>query len=238
MATTRPAGASARAGRGQTPQGQDRRTDIVRSAKLLFAERGYTETRMADIADEVGITKGLLYWYFESKEALIAEILVDLRERLRFVQHLAVADLDDPLARLYVGTIATVRYVLRHYRLYSWTALGPDALLTSVATESGSVHATDTAATIAEGQRRGIIHDDTSPQDLALSTAGIVDRICFLADRGTLSTSAADAPRLAARLMVRSLAKDVERALEVEHTYGDVPTDVPVGVGAPGPGSH
>src|SRR3954468_19960819 len=87
-----------------TQQGEDRRAEIVAEAERLFSERGYEKTRMSDLAENVGITKGLLYWYFESKEALIAEIMVDLRRRLREAQRHALAGVDDPLSRIYVGT--------------------------------------------------------------------------------------------------------------------------------------
>jgi AcrR family transcriptional regulator len=49
----------------------DRRTSIVDAAAKLFAERGYHATGTAELCDAVGLGKGSLYYYVESKENLL-----------------------------------------------------------------------------------------------------------------------------------------------------------------------
>jgi AcrR family transcriptional regulator len=44
--------------------------EIVDAAQRVFAARGYRRTQTADVARELGVSAGLLYHYFESKEAL------------------------------------------------------------------------------------------------------------------------------------------------------------------------
>jgi AcrR family transcriptional regulator len=44
--------------------------EILDAAQRVFAERGYRRTQTADVARELGVSPGLLYHYFESKEAL------------------------------------------------------------------------------------------------------------------------------------------------------------------------
>lgn len=44
-------------------------------AASLFAERGYYGTRMEDIAAGLDLQKGALYYYFDSKEALLASLV-------------------------------------------------------------------------------------------------------------------------------------------------------------------
>jgi len=48
----------------------DKRERILAEAALLFAERGYTQTDMAELASRAGVAKGSLYNYFEGKEEL------------------------------------------------------------------------------------------------------------------------------------------------------------------------
>lgn len=48
---------------------------IIETALALFAEHGYHTTSISKIASQAGISKGLLYNYFESKEGLLIEIL-------------------------------------------------------------------------------------------------------------------------------------------------------------------
>jgi TetR/AcrR family transcriptional regulator, cholesterol catabolism regulator len=52
-----------------------RREQIARTAAKVFATKGVGNTTMRDIAAEAGILAGSLYHHFESKEALLEEIL-------------------------------------------------------------------------------------------------------------------------------------------------------------------
>jgi TetR/AcrR family transcriptional regulator, cholesterol catabolism regulator len=55
--------------------GESRRSQLLGMAAELFATRGYSQTTVRDIADEAGILSGSLYHHFESKEAMLKEIL-------------------------------------------------------------------------------------------------------------------------------------------------------------------
>lgn len=54
---------------------EERKTQILTAATKVFTERGFAEARMDDIVAESGLSKGALYWYFESKDAIIISIL-------------------------------------------------------------------------------------------------------------------------------------------------------------------
>jgi AcrR family transcriptional regulator len=47
--------------------------EIVDAALSLFVERGFAATRLDDVAERAGVSKGTVYLYFDSKEALLAE---------------------------------------------------------------------------------------------------------------------------------------------------------------------
>lgn len=51
-----------------------RRAEILAAARDVFAERGYHQTRMSDIAAEIGMSKALLYDYVSSKDELFVEL--------------------------------------------------------------------------------------------------------------------------------------------------------------------
>lgn len=51
------------------------RREILRRSAALFAVRGYPTTTIADLAAANGMSRGLLYHYFASKEALLSEML-------------------------------------------------------------------------------------------------------------------------------------------------------------------
>jgi TetR/AcrR family transcriptional regulator, repressor for uid operon len=68
----------------------DRRTQILEAAIVCFAKRGFHQASMHDISAEAGISVGLIYRYFENKEAVISAMaerhkseIHDLLERAR-----------------------------------------------------------------------------------------------------------------------------------------------------------
>src|SRR5205814_1800263 len=56
----------------QTDSVSDRRCQILDAALVCFAKRGFHQTSMHDISAEAGISVGLIYRYFENKEAVIS----------------------------------------------------------------------------------------------------------------------------------------------------------------------
>ena len=211
----------AKAERHLTRHGEDRRAEIVREAERLFVEHGYSATRMADIAEAAGVTKGLLYWYFENKQALLAEIIRDMRARLRRAQAAAIAGADDPLGKMYLGTVASTRFVMENQRVYGLIAyVGAATDLGPVQRESTQVHATDTSEIISEGQRLGLIRDNDSPIDLAHGNAGVVNNYCAAYARRQIKGTPEEIGHMAARYVVRSIAATTELAEAVEAAHG------------------
>jgi AcrR family transcriptional regulator len=63
---------------------EDRREQIIDAAMHVFAQKGYSNATNKDIAREAGITPGLIYYYFESKEALLYA-LIEARSPLKLM---------------------------------------------------------------------------------------------------------------------------------------------------------
>jgi len=59
-----------------------RRAAILRAAAAAFAERGFADTAMDDVAAAAGITRLIVYRHFPSKEALYVAVLEGVRDRL------------------------------------------------------------------------------------------------------------------------------------------------------------
>lgn len=53
----------------------DRKDLILNTAEDVFAQRGFDEARMDDIAERAGLSKGAIYWYFKKKDDIIAALL-------------------------------------------------------------------------------------------------------------------------------------------------------------------
>jgi AcrR family transcriptional regulator len=68
---------------------EERRAQIIESAIKVFARQGFSNARMDDVAAESGLSKGLLYWYFKSKDAIVVAIAdVLFGSELRKLQNL------------------------------------------------------------------------------------------------------------------------------------------------------
>lgn len=84
----------------QHPQlrAQEKRQRFVDAAGRVIHERGYARTSLADVATEARLPSGSLYYYFKTKEAIVAAIVA---ERLR--------DLEQRIARWEIDASPKVR---------------------------------------------------------------------------------------------------------------------------------
>ncbi|MFW6001243.1 MAG: TetR/AcrR family transcriptional regulator [Halanaerobium sp.] len=54
----------------------DTKNDILEAALNVFSQNNYHTTTMTMIAEEAGVSKGTLYWHFDSKEELFRDLLL------------------------------------------------------------------------------------------------------------------------------------------------------------------
>jgi AcrR family transcriptional regulator len=102
-----------------------RREQILRAAMEVFAERGYQEASMVEIARAAGITPAVIYDHFASK----AELQITLLERqteelLAFVGAAVAGDFESTGERIRVGVDAFFAFVEEHP--YAWRMLFRD----------------------------------------------------------------------------------------------------------------
>ncbi len=61
--------------------------ELVQAALELFVERGYSSTRLDDVAQRAGVSKGTIYLYYGSKEELMrAAIRLAVQPKLQFAE--------------------------------------------------------------------------------------------------------------------------------------------------------
>jgi len=54
---------------------EERKSQILDAAMDTFSKLGFHKARMSDIAETSGLSKGSLYWYFDSKDSIILSLL-------------------------------------------------------------------------------------------------------------------------------------------------------------------
>jgi TetR/AcrR family fatty acid metabolism transcriptional regulator len=61
---------------------EERRRQILDAAVRVFAKKGYHASRVSDIAGEAGVAYGLVYHYFESKDAVLEAVFREMWEMM------------------------------------------------------------------------------------------------------------------------------------------------------------
>jgi len=116
------------------PRWQRRKTarpgEIIAAALDVFVERGYEAAKLQEVARRAGVTKGTLYLYFDSKEALFKAVV---RETI-----VPVIAQGEALARSFTGSARELveRLVREYWRLVGETALAgiPKLMMAEAAT--------------------------------------------------------------------------------------------------------
>ncbi|MER7003204.1 TetR/AcrR family transcriptional regulator [Dactylosporangium sp. NPDC000555] len=89
---------------------QDRRSLILEKAAELFATKGVSATTVREIADVTGMLSGSLYHYFESKDDMVAAIVIRYLEDLNACYGAIPADIDpaEQFVRLVEGSLSII----------------------------------------------------------------------------------------------------------------------------------
>jgi AcrR family transcriptional regulator len=140
----------------------DARTpELLEAALHVFAESGYRKTSLDDVARRAGVTKGTIYHYFDTKEALLLAVV-------EHYQALAFGRIEETLQNRALSETERLRQIIT--RTFAPAPGGSRPLLTllirAIATEVPRVHerwlrngpvrlGTLIARVIATGQRRG-----------------------------------------------------------------------------------
>ncbi|MCK5414930.1 MAG: TetR/AcrR family transcriptional regulator, partial [Thermoplasmata archaeon] len=73
---------------------EERRIEFLLTAQKLFMEKGYYATSVDDIVGEMGVAKGLFYYYFKSKEDLVSQMVDHLWDGAK-EDYIKIKDRDD-----------------------------------------------------------------------------------------------------------------------------------------------
>ena len=142
-----------------------------------FAEKGYHPTSVSDIVDGVGVGKGVFYWYFDSKEQLLVEILQEAFRDLRTAQAAAIADAADPLQRLEAGIRASIDWSVKNSDIIRVATFGWSEEPFAVVLRKGrDIVVVDTARLIEQAADLGQIMAGNAMM-MALAIRAIIDEL-------------------------------------------------------------
>ena len=101
-----------------------KKENILKAGAALFAEKGYTDASMIELARMTGVAQGTIFYHFKSKEGLFLAVLKDFKEIItqRFEDHIqeksyasGMEMLEDALAfYLYLADSQKEGFILLH----------------------------------------------------------------------------------------------------------------------------
>jgi TetR/AcrR family fatty acid metabolism transcriptional regulator len=173
---------------------EERRRQILDAAVRAFAQKGYHASRVSDIAEQAGVAYGLVYHYFESKEAVLEAIFRDTWGMMLEAIHAVEETEESPREQLR----KTAAIVLRTWRN------NPDLVrvLVREVTRSGEQMQREVGEIalafealqriVKRGQDQQVFRDDVSPRLAAWIVYGALEEILTGWVMGTLVSEEAD----------------------------------------------
>lgn len=91
-----------------------RKDAIMASAAKMFYAKGFHATTIQDIATEVGMLKGSLYYYIKSKEDMLYELLMDVITRGEAHIEDKIAGVADPVEKLRQAVEGHIEHIIEN----------------------------------------------------------------------------------------------------------------------------
>jgi len=100
---------------GRTPRQDNRRIQLLDAAARLFNERGFHATSMRDIAKQVGMLSGSIYYHFQSKEEMLLAVYESGMRHIAEEVDNAVAGESEPWQKLEAACAAHLHGLLAYH---------------------------------------------------------------------------------------------------------------------------
>src|SRR6266498_2385396 len=169
-----PAGAAAASAERQPRR---RRKELVDAAAKLFLEKGYEATSIQDIADALGILKGSIYYYIDSKEDLLFAVIQEVHETaLANVERLRQIDAD-ALTKIRMFIAGHIRHVAEELVkatvfFHDFRALSEERRQYIVAERA--LYTNYLRELILQGQKEGTICPDVDANIASMAILGVI----------------------------------------------------------------
>lgn len=105
-------------GKPLTKRGEATRRKLLEAAEQVFASLGYHEASIVKITERAGIGLGTFYLYFDSKQQIFEELVIDLNRRVRHSMTEAMAGATNRIEAERAGFEGFFRFTAAHPALY------------------------------------------------------------------------------------------------------------------------
>jgi AcrR family transcriptional regulator len=156
---------------------EDRRSQIIESARGVFSSQSYGKVGTADLAKAAGVSEPALYRYFSGKKELFLATLRSTAPKLLEIWQAIAYDVDDPLETLWSIGVHYYDHLQSHSgsMKLQFQALSEahDPEIRAALRENFSAFVDFVSDTLNEGKRRGVVRRDIDTQLVAWQFLGI-----------------------------------------------------------------
>ncbi|RMD94084.1 MAG: TetR/AcrR family transcriptional regulator [Calditrichaeota bacterium] len=158
----------------------NKRERILKAAVKVFAQRGFYNSRVSEIARHAGVADGTIYLYFKNKDEILISIFEEEMEK--FINHVKkeLQSTDNALKKIHKFIRAHFRFVKKHPKLAQVLQLElrqSNKFLKEYTGTKLKEYLNLLASLIEEGQEQGIIRKDIHPSLAKHMLFGAMDEL-------------------------------------------------------------
>lgn len=193
----------------------EKRDLITEAAVDVFAEKGFHQARVSDVARRAGVADGTIYLYFKNKEELLLSVFEDKMDQLLDGLRADLAGVDDPKERIR-------RFARHHFRQVRENRAAAEVLqvelrlsnkfLKEYRPEKLWAYLDIFAQAVREGQTHGVFRPEINPFLAMWSFFGGLDEIAmqWVLARNQQRIPLEDAAEQVAEIFIRGMLVDPE----------------------------
>ncbi|MDQ3062939.1 MAG: TetR family transcriptional regulator [Acidobacteriota bacterium] len=158
----------------------DKREAILRAAIKVFAQKGYFNSKVADIAKEAGIADGTVYLYFKSKEEILHSVFDRAMEEFIAEGKQEIAEIEEAdkrlqrIAQLHLEKLGADRDLAIVFQV---ELRGSTKFMEEFSGGGFAEYLEIIQKTIQEGQKAGVFRKDLKPITAAKILYGALDEM-------------------------------------------------------------
>ena len=188
-----------------------RRAQLTKAAYKVVAQKGYNDFTIKDIAEEAGLSTGLVHYYFKNKEELLFTLLKEMNSNLRYNLKKALTELTEPKDKLMafcdeafelVDKEKAYFYVLIDF----WARINHDARIRQANVKLFQSYRDEISSIIEEGIAKGVF----AAMDVKFTSVIIISLIQGTIIQYVIDNGAFDYRELKEKIKEQILSKVIE----------------------------
>jgi len=191
----------------------DKRRRILDAAVGVFAQHGFYNARVSQIAREAAVADGTIYLYFKNKEDILIQVFIDAMNEILRRQEEGLVGITDPITRLET-------FVRVHFESVAESRALAEVITVELRQSSKFMRNTDMkpfgrylgiiARIVEDGMRAGLFTDTIPSRTVARAIFGTIDELALEWAMGGREDSLPEASRVVTHLFLSGLLKRSE----------------------------